>query len=86
MSDWWALNSDSYEHFGNGCDMNILGGIKETGTMADGNWCKEIPNWIKQGYITKDRIDDVCRRIIVAINQIPDSVSDNDDYLNYVKL
>jgi hypothetical protein len=36
--------------------------------------------------ITKDRIDDVCRRIIVAINQIPDSVSDNDDYLNYVKL
>ena len=22
-------------------------------------------NWIKQGYITKDRVDDACRRIIV---------------------
>ena len=38
-----AINSDSYEHFGNGCDMNMPGGTKEIGTMADGNWWKEIP-------------------------------------------
>ena len=34
MSDWWAINSDSYEYFANGCDMNMRGGTKETGTMT----------------------------------------------------
>ena len=53
MSDWWAINSDSYEHFGNGCDMNMPGWTKETGTMTDGNWWKEIANWIKQGILLK---------------------------------
>ena len=53
MSDLLAINSDSYEHFSNGCDMNMPGGTKEIGTMADGNWWKEIANWIKHGILLK---------------------------------
>ena len=91
MSDWWAINTDSYEHFANGCDMNMPGGTKETGTMTgkEGSWWKEIPNWIKQGYITEDRVDDACRRILAAmfkLDQIPDSPKDSDYYPNYVNL
>ena len=41
MSDWWAINSDSYEHFCNGCDMIMSGGTNETGTITDGNWWKK---------------------------------------------
>ena len=25
MSDWWSINNDNYEHFANGCDMNMPG-------------------------------------------------------------
>ena len=43
MSDWLVINSDSYEYFANGCDMNMLDGTKETGTMTgkDGSWWKK---------------------------------------------
>ena len=41
MSDLLAINSDSYEHFCNGCDMIMSGGTNETGTITDGNWWKK---------------------------------------------
>ena len=91
MSDWWAINSDSYEHFSNGLDMNMPGGPHGTSnpTGKDGSWWKDIPTWIENGYFTQDRVDDAARRIIAAmfkLNQIPESVSDNDIYPNYVDL
>jgi beta-glucosidase len=91
MSDWWSINSDSYEHFANGCDMNMPGGPTSTSEMTgkEGSWWHEIPNWIDKGYITKDRVDDACRRIIAAmfkLDQIPDSPKDSDYYPESVNL
>ena len=91
MSDWWAINSDSYENFANGMDMNMPGGIREDGKMSgkEGSYWYKIPDWIESGYITEDRVDDAAIRIIAAmykLEQIPGSVSDKDLYPNYVNL
>ncbi|MBR6133839.1 MAG: glycoside hydrolase family 3 C-terminal domain-containing protein, partial [Bacilli bacterium] len=93
MSDWWAINTDSYENFGNGCDMNMPGGPgwTEIATGKDGSWWSKIPDWIENGYITQDRVDDAARRIIAAmykVNLIDDAktLTDADYYPNRVNL
>ena len=90
MSDWWAIYTNSYENFGNGCDMNMPGGKGWTGyvTGKDGSWWAEIPEWIQNGYITEDRLNDAARRIIAAmyrVNLLGDrELTDADLYPNYV--
>ena len=90
MSDWWAINTDSYENFDYGLDMNMPGGPAWTPEMTgkDGSWWSKIPDWIKEGHTTEDRVNDACRRIIAAmykLGQLTDStLTDNDIYPKFV--
>ncbi|MBR3674511.1 MAG: glycoside hydrolase family 3 C-terminal domain-containing protein, partial [Clostridia bacterium] len=92
MSDWWAINTDSYENFGNGMDMNMPGGPGWTPefTNKDGSWWSKIPDWINSGSITQDRVDDAARRIIAAMYKVNllsgKTLTDDDLYPKYVKL
>ena len=92
MSDWWAINTDSYENFGNGCDMNMPGGPGWTENMTgkEGSWWYKIPEWIEKGQITEERLNDATRRIIASmykLGQITDKkLSESDLYPNYVDL
>jgi beta-glucosidase len=91
MSDWWAINTEGYENFDYGLDMNMPGGpgcCEKTG--KDGSWWAKIPDWIKEGHTTEERVNDAARRIIAAmykLGQLTDStLTDNDLYPNYVDL
>ena len=92
MSDWWAINTDSYENFDYGLDMNMPGGPESTTkpTGKDGSWWAKIPDWIKEGHTSEERVNDACRRIIAAmykLGQLTDStLNDNDLYPKYVHL
>jgi len=92
MSDWWAINSDSHEHFGNGCDMNMPGGPwwTENMTGVEGSWWYKIPEWIKSGLITEDRLNDAALRIIASmfkVGQITgNKLNDDEIYPNNVHL
>ena len=92
MSDWWSINTDSYENFAYGLDMNMPGGPGYTAEMTgkNGSWWADIPKWIKEGYITEERVNDAARRIIAAmykLGQLADStLTEADYYPNYVDL
>ena len=91
MSDWWSINTDSYENFANGMDMNMPGGpncCEVTG--KDGSWWAKIPQWVQSSSVTQARVDDAARRIIAAmyrVNILSDrELTDADIYPNYVDL
>ena len=92
MSDWWAINTDSYENFANGLDMNMPGGPGWTAepTGKDGSSWAKIPEWIQSNLITEDRVNDAARRIIAAmyrVNLLSDrTLTDADLYPKYVDL
>ena len=66
-----------------------LGWTKDP-TGKEGSWWYKIPEWIENGYITQDRVDDAARRIIAAmykVNLLSDkTLTDADLYPNYVDL
>jgi beta-glucosidase len=91
MSDWWSINSDSYENFANGLDMNMPGGPgwSSTPTGENGSYWNSIPDWINAGHFGMDRLDDAATRIVAAmyrVNQIPDRVNTSNSYPNFVNL
>jgi beta-glucosidase len=94
MSDWWAINTETYENFAFGCDMNMPGGPGWTPnpTGKDGSWWAKIPEWIQDSTndMTEDRVDDAARRIIAAmyrVNLLSDrTLTDADLYPKYVDL
>ena len=91
MSDWWSINNDHYEHFANGCDMNMPGGPGWTPTptgLEGSDWYK-IPQWIQAGYFTEDRVNDAATRIVASmyrLGKIPDTITDDNSYPNNVNL
>jgi beta-glucosidase-like glycosyl hydrolase len=94
MSDWWAINTDSYENFANGLDMNMPGGTKFPATMVEfaspsHSWWEALPDWIESGSVTKERIDDAALRIIASmykVGLIPDTYDESKAYPNGVGL
>ena len=90
MSDWWAINTDSYTNFGNGMDMNMPGGPgwTQNPTGKEGSWWYKLPEWIENGDVTQERVDDAARRIIASmykVNLLSDkTLTDADLYPNYV--
>ena len=91
MSDWWSINSDHYEHFANGCDMNMPGGPGWTPDKTGKNgsdWYK-IKDWISAGHFTEDRVNDAATRIVASMyrfNQMPTIVTSENSYPNNVNL
>ena len=91
MSDWWSINSDHYEHFANGCDMNMPGGPGWTPnkTGINGSDWYKIKDWISAGYFTEDRVNDAATRIVASMyrfNQMPTIVTSENSYPNNVNL
>ena len=91
MSDWWSVNNDHYEHFANGCDMNMPGGPKWTPnpTGLEGSDWYQIPQWIKAGYFTEARVDDAATRIVASmyrLGKIPDTITEENSYPKNVNL
>ena len=91
MSDWWSINNDHYEHFANGCDMNMPGGPgwTPTATGKEGSDWYKITDWINAGYFTEERVNDAATRIVASmyrVNQIPDIVTTSNSYPNNVNL
>ena len=94
MSDWWAINTDSYENFANGLDMNMPGGTKFPETMVElstpsNSWWEALPDWVASGSVTKERVDDAALRIIASmykVGLIPDTYDETKAYPNGVDL
>ena len=94
MSDWWAINTDSYENFANGLDMNMPGGTKFPETMVElstpsHSWWEALPDWIEEGLVTKKRVNDAALRIIASmykVGLIPDTYDESTAYPNGVDL
>ena len=94
MSDWWAINTDSYENFANGLDMNMPGGTKFPATMVEfaspsHSWWEALPDWVEEGLVTKERVDDAATRIIASmykVGLIPDTYDESKAYPNGVDL
>jgi len=94
MSDWWAINTDSYENFANGLDMNMPGGTKFPETMVElstpsNSWWEALPDWVASGSVTKERVDDAALRIIASmykVGLIPDTYDESKAYPNGVDL
>ena len=94
MSDWWAINTDSYENFGNGLDMNMPGGYVFPTTMVEfaspaHSWWEALPDWVEDGLVTKKRVNDAALRIIASmykVGLIPDTYDESKAYPNGVDL
>ena len=91
MSDWWSINSDHYEHFANGCDMNMPGGPGWTPNVTglEGSFWYKIKDWVDNNIVSMDRVNDAAIRIVAAmyrLNQIPDVVNSSNIYPEYVNI
>ena len=78
-SDWTAIKFTNPEEFANGLDMDQPG---------FSGW-QNIPNWVAEGSVTKERLHDAAKRILAAMykfKQIPDNPKSGDLYPNFVDL